>query len=1122
MKLINVNDLWNKNKPYYNLGVRRGGLANLVKYDVVDIIELSEKRFISLESLLKHIEWEKKFIRDHLIDLEVWNRFGSNSQKDSLRSKGITRLIYLADKGLIDFIQLDYPLVSIRDKKYENILRFFKKESIDRFLNEYVKLEDARLMLSRASLSSTINYLREHKVPVIQLFQKHNMTFIKKTEIKQLIKDKAKLKETNRYFVNENYFNQQQTMDYLGISISKLKNIIKKNILKVNITKSGNMNLYNKSQIIAFKREQLQWEEAFIQNHLIDVEVWEQFGSDSPKDSLRSGGIFKLISLVDDELIEMVQLDYPLIFIKEKKYENIKRFFKKDSVENFLNKYIKLEEANKLLGHHDLRNTMRYLIEEKVNIVQVLQRYNMTFIKKTDIDRMLLKREGKLTQQEKLEIDLSESDYLNRNQIKKILNLTNKRFKQFITKGLLNIVKKRSNNLSLYRKSEVLKLKEIQQKLLKHLDEKWFTRDEILDEYSIDPDRYDIRKIKIPILVASHKRYLNKRVLYSKQSTLEEYERIQYDQLYYNDVGSIFDNIQYRLEMEDFTFSEALSETAKLWEIYLKSKSNEWNPKTYDDKYQRISTMVSVTKIMNEYLKKEIFLYTASELNLLFFNKKVFIHLQIQIYSFLQEIHLSQKHQNKVTFNFHKIKNPYLRKQRRRIKEIYTPNEYQCFFMYVKNNVNFHKELAIKSIKNALVAKEKRQNIQSTYDCFDSAWLYVILHLTNIWRTPDYHDVPRVSFNETSIEPTVEWMENNEISKEDAQTLLRRLQIKTYKYSKTGKERHFFVSEGLLYAFANALTLCEIRTRLLNDNIGESVINFMSNSKRFSRSKAASNFFRHFKEQIPFQTLKMNRTLYSLVRIVSAKDGELHELELLKHFRGHSNVEITNAYLLLTKEEINFLTLQLFSREDHFGFIAETFTDILYGETKELEVKTVQNNFILNNLGDIYKLEYIADFLLHAIDEEEVLKEIIVDMDEREVREKYEKLLTFKLPSKQKNVQCLVGESNCPFPGRDCLSGCHYSIPHFYAISEIVRLLWNDIEYIVNDFSKLKYEGDKERFLIGYVSRLKIFKNALNKYGSVVFDFFKIEQEKWELLLGNLPNGWQQFLGSNLIKFGAE
>src|SRR5690625_4916578 len=132
-------------------------------------------------------------------------------------------------------------------------------------------------------------------------------------------------------------------------------------------------------------------------------------------------------------------------------------------------------------------------------------------------------------------------------------------------------------------------------------------------------------------------------------------------------------------------------------------------------------------------------------------------------------------------------------------------------------------------------------------------------------------------------------MENNEISKEDAQILLRRLQIKTYKYSKTGKERHFFVSEGLLYAFANALTLCEIRTRLLNDNIGESVINFMSNSKRFSRSKAASNFFRHFKEQIPFQTLKMNRTLYSLVRIVSAKDGELHELELLKHFRGHSN-----------------------------------------------------------------------------------------------------------------------------------------------------------------------------------------------------------------------------------------
>lgn len=99
---------------------------------------------------------------------------------------------------------------------------------------------------------------------------------------------------------------------------------------------------------------------------------------------------------------------------------------------------------------------------------------------------MLLRRESKLTQREKLEIDLRESDYLNRNQIKKLLNLTNKRFKQFRTKGLLNIVKRRSNNLSLYRKSEALKLKEIQQKLLKHLEEKWFTRDEILDKYSID------------------------------------------------------------------------------------------------------------------------------------------------------------------------------------------------------------------------------------------------------------------------------------------------------------------------------------------------------------------------------------------------------------------------------------------------------------------------------------------------------------------------------------------------------------------------------------------------------------------------------------------------------------
>ncbi|MFS0824363.1 hypothetical protein [Bacillus sp. 1P02SD] len=1120
--LVKINELCNKNSPYYQLGVRWNGIETIEKHGILEIVDINSVKYVELEKLLKHIEWEKKFLKEHLIDLEVWEVLGSSANKDTLRTSGIKRLISMSEQGLIEMVELNYQLLSIRDNKYKNIKRFFRKASVEKFLYDYIKLNEAMNLMEKKDLGYTLKILVSKNIPIVKLSKKYDMTFAKRKDVEQLVRNgenklsNEEVREKTIHTDLPEFLNKTQVKILLGLN-KKLKLLLELGVMNVETKIINNKVYYNKSQLINFRQKQEAWEKTFLKGHLIDLEVWELFGSKSSRDTLRSNGISKLIELAEQGKFEYVQLNYPLIFNSEKKYENIKRFFRKESVEIFLNTHYKLNQAMEILGRKSSSEFLKFLKSKGIEIIKVTSKLDMMFVSKLDIHQLIENKNERISEEEKLKRDLENAKFLNRKQIMSYLNITTKRLNQMLDKGLIQVEKKISNNLTLYRKERVIKLKEQQEKLLKILQDKWYTRNEVLEKFNYDPDGYDIRKIKIPVLVASHDNYINKRIVYLKSSVKEIYENIKYNQHYYTDVGTIYDNVQHRLQMDNLTFPKSLCETEHLWDIYVKAKSKKWNPHNYDDKMQRINIIVTLTKELSSSLTKEIFNCSSKELNFLFFNKIVSLHLQKYLFSFLQAIHLSQKMQNKVTFKITQLNNPYDREQKRITKDLYSPKEYRGFFEYISipKNVSLHKRKAIESIKMAVQANEEKKNINNVYDRYDSAWLFVILHLTNIWRTPDYTNFPRVSFKDTSIEPTIEWIENNKISKPDAERLLRRLQIKTYKFSKNNLDRYLFIPDKLLMAFAYAITLCEIRTRLLNDN-DQSIINFMTSDNRF-KNKPKDSFFKAFKSNVSFETLKMNRTLYSFTLTISKEENGPHELEILKQFRGHKNIETTNIYLLFTQEEINFLTSQLFSRNDHFGFIADTFTNILFGETTSLEEKTKLNNDLIDSFGDIFKLEALANFLLTSTNDEEILKEIILEMDSQEIQQKYEEILFMQLPSKQKDVQCLIGHVNCPYPGRNCLGGCHYSIPHFYAISELSRQLWNDFEFILNEFSTLKYKGDKERFLINFAGRLKLFKRAGLKYGEVVYEFLKLDKEKWRMLLSNLPEEWQQFVSYNKV-----
>ncbi|MDY0409821.1 hypothetical protein [Paracerasibacillus soli] len=90
-----------------------------------------------------------------------------------------------------------------------------------------------------------------------------------------------------------------------------------------------------------------------------------------------------------------------------------------------------------------------------------------------------------------------------------------------------------------------------------------------------------------------------------------------------------------------------------------------------------------------------------------------------------------------------KINNPYEVKRRKGIgkKEVYSPTEFIELLDYIKD-IKLHKHNAIKDINSAL-------NDRDTYKKYDSAWLYVLLHMNNGWRASDFaYKIPRLDLPE--------------------------------------------------------------------------------------------------------------------------------------------------------------------------------------------------------------------------------------------------------------------------------------------------------------------------------------------------------------------------------------
>lgn len=834
-----------------------------------------------------------------------------------------------------------------------------------------------------------------------------------------------------------------------------------------------------------------------------------------------------------------------LVELPENYYGNSKQihYFKKKDVERLQKDYINLIEARDIVRIAESSNLTKWLKRRpNIQIFHFGFGRHQKFIRKDQLQYAITYFEQKRLNHK----SEHEKEDLTRSQAKKLLSLSDAYFDAVIDSGLLSPSYKTENNkICFFKKSDVLALVDLQKEKYLELSKLYYSKVEIETLY---PDltldginkTKKIKKIPLPpLLTPFFKKGIEKweftgKWLYLKTDVDEFHVDSHIRNSIFNKANHAnpFDEYNRRLMILRIFFPKRTKTTEKLWFEYVEEilKNSNENQSYTTSNY--ISILTRATEALVDNIENEIFTYTSNQLNLKLLNNENIPRSSreyiFQYLVFVDKVITLKEQMNPSTritkkpFNVNRLINPRRLPRSNLETKIYSYEQYQLLFNYTID-IDLHKQKAIKEALDFIQETKKSR----AYKKYDSAWLYMLLHLNNAWRHSDCLQIPRISLAGTEIRD-LNWLRNNEISKDDVKKIIFRLKAADMIVSKTGSVRNFFCSTEVEQAMATAIAICELRTRATNDS-SDTIIYKINTSGAFSQGPKNA-FFKNFKcTDFDFQNRAMNRTFLSLVAYIQSVSGNKSDSEYLRILRSHVDFETTDIYLTIPQERLDQIALQLFDR-DIFGHIPQVLAELIFGKQDEELVQTENIKLVKQGFGDIYKIEETAFFLnkiqeikAHASqaflkDNEEykdIIESIIRDMPPEDVNSLFNRIITGQMPSKKQHYQCIVSETNCKFPGRDC-DGCPLSIPHFYALSSLVERIFRKATTIYKSLEAELPEAEKTRLANWIALDLNLLEEAQRKYGKQEIAMFATGiNEKLKLIN---PIRAFQTIGRNLIE----
>lgn len=867
---------------------------------------------------------------------------------------------------------------------------------------------------------------------------------------------------------------------HVKTSPSKLKRLTKEGLIKV-VTDSDGINKVILSSL-----------EKYVQEEKNLIEQCFTIGQAARKlinHKYRFKGEFKL-ETYKKNILNLLNLGIlkPIIFANE-------TFVTKESVNQFSLIYIRHEEAleklnsgniilGRILKNYNVENiylSQYHIFHPRQIVESLIDEYNQKVLPDNTIGTGTLIR-GKIYNTE---------NYYSSREARNLLNLTKDQWK--LIRKEENLADTIFGGIRHYPKEPIDKLKAQQQRL----KDEYYTSDEVQKLFRLQTQSAHSKiiesRVKVPTVFRGL--YPQKRIEYIYPKSIVN-EVVQEKELK-ETVSLLSDNIdayEYLLKTLEITFQKSDSFTWGEWKNFVHRILRDTSESVETIHYS-IFRYAKCTGILVDLLTdKEIYELTANHINLTLFNENIPFKYQKIFYSFIHSIHkkLIEKNKRKL-FKFERIINPNQNEINHRDKTIYNYEDYKLLFNF-SNNLSLHKRKAVEDVKkqiNINISSENATNEikrQRTYN-YDSAWLYVLIHLNNAWRHKDVVRLPKIDLTELSV-PNInlEWLKQNDLSYEDSRRIILQIIRKDLKTTKTNATNQFFCSKDLTLSLATAVVICELRRAIITPKY-EYLISFNSKRNEFT-SKPKSTFFKGFNREFTFENRKMNRSLLSYTYYLLVKKGHSQAaLEVAQRLRAHFDFETTNIYIYIPNEELNNLTHQLFIRE-HFGYIPDLFAEVLFGNTNEREQRTKEILEIKKTFGNIYNIESTAGFLNTIQAEKKSVAELILNMGFEEASDYMFKLDAQLLPSKEEHVQCLIGLENCIKHNIACRN-CSMSVPNFYALSSLAESLTTRVHQLTS-LEKQEFEAEKTKIANIFYIEMDQWKRATETFGKeVIYQFIE-------------------------------
>jgi hypothetical protein len=783
-----------------------------------------------------------------------------------------------------------------------------------------------------------------------------------------------------------------------------------------------------------------------------------------------------VLELTEKTCLELLVLDIPLN--KKEKY-----FIKKSGYDKFKQDYISVVEAHNTLSiSSSIRSFRELLTRHEISVIKFSKEHNLSFIKKEELSKL----------------ENASSGVIVRQAIEELAFTNTKSFYDVLKQYNIKIRRGKKQN-TFIEKEEFVFLKRLQDKTYTHLINNYYTFDQIQNLISdIGRAKVNTQHTKkfaedIPT-IAQIKKFKGKFSVYRKKDVdkyidekkMENQISILYDSTT-NDYPLLLKSV---LEIENTYFSEKAKLTEKHWFKYAYWKLSNINGNDQSNK-SRVSNIRYTTRCLTQFTKdKELYEFTEAELNLCFFNDKVPIKYQKELYSFIVNTNESlEKKYRKKAFDLGKLNYKGFNSNPKEIKEIYSVDEYLSLYRFVSNS-DRHKELSIEDLKQTLTDKRR-------YKKYDSIWLYTLIHMNNGWRKGDVIKFPRLSislYDELNLN-NIESLENLHLTSAQADAIVKYYRLKWFEHNKTKEKASFYCSSALTMAMAYAIILCEFRCRLLHYTEEKFLIHFY-NKKNEVTETIHRNFFCEFEKDFKFESRKMNRTVLTYTRSVIIDGFNGDPIKISQHLRGHSNRDTTNGYISIPQEHMDFIVEQVFDM-GFYGYIYEKVGSLLVGDKSKPKINQIENSIEIKSLlGDVVKLEDTSTYLKYLSEQREELGRYLEEYPKEELKEKM-KLINFGLsPAKEENYQCFF--ATCIAKETDC-KNCSFSIPHFYSLTTICERLKRTLN---------KYEEKYKNKDVPVGEKMKL-------YNLLILDYTKISEAKYKFGTEII----EMFINSKFVEF---